>query len=699
MPIIVVDSNSPHLATVKKLGKENASTLGFFPDGAFDDHSRKKQILAALDEKDNLQGYLLYRISNRKATIVHLCIDKNARQNGTAKQLVNYLKSVTTDLLGISLKCRRDYEANKIWSKFGFLPISELSGRGKSPKTLVYWWFSHGHPTLFDISIEERNKSKIDVVTDANVFFDFDNLERDGYFESNALQADWLDDLVNICLVNEIYQEINRCEDEEIRKSSRQKVTQFTTLPHDESKIEIVSAKIKTFFPKDEKLFSERDKSDIRQVSSAICADAQYFVTRDQLLLNISEQVAEQFGLKILRPSDLIRQLDEIQRENEYQPARLSGTAIKISQIKSGKDEILTKVFQQLESKSDFQNRIRSFLSDIETYECWVVLDENDSYLAIVVYKKNLNNRLEIPIIRIQKNSLSATLIRHLLLKAIQDSINFGNTAIEITDSFVSKETKSALTEERFIETEFGWTKFHLSGLLTKDEVTKILSQLETKTEQERNFLINLSELLDKPFFELTPQIFVDCEKSLYPLKITDSLLPCFIIPIKPYWAKELFDESLAKQGLFPAKRDLALKQEQVYYRGKGFSSGLKSPARILWYVSDSETFSDVKSIRACSLVDEVIVDKPKNLFRLFKRLGIYEWKHVFETAKSNIENDIMAIRFSHTQLFNQPVSLEKLKEIFENQKCSLVLQSPLSIPKEIFTEIYKEGIINQNND
>jgi hypothetical protein len=38
MTIREIDQTSEHLATVKKLGAANAQTLGFFPEGAFDDY-------------------------------------------------------------------------------------------------------------------------------------------------------------------------------------------------------------------------------------------------------------------------------------------------------------------------------------------------------------------------------------------------------------------------------------------------------------------------------------------------------------------------------------------------------------------------------------------------------------------------------------------------------------------------------------
>jgi hypothetical protein len=43
MKVEVVDTHSPHLPTIKALGRANASTLGFLPEGAFDQYALSAQ--------------------------------------------------------------------------------------------------------------------------------------------------------------------------------------------------------------------------------------------------------------------------------------------------------------------------------------------------------------------------------------------------------------------------------------------------------------------------------------------------------------------------------------------------------------------------------------------------------------------------------------------------------------------------------
>jgi GNAT superfamily N-acetyltransferase len=167
-----IDQTSIHLRTVKALGAANSQTLGFFPEGAFDDYAQRKQILIALDDSHSCVGYLLYRISQERAIIVHLCVNASSRTGGIATRLFSHLKEAVKDLRGIGLRCRRDYEASKLWQKLGFVAQYDQPGRGKVRTDLTYWWFDNGHPTLFTDAIVEQVKSKICVAIDANIFFD-----------------------------------------------------------------------------------------------------------------------------------------------------------------------------------------------------------------------------------------------------------------------------------------------------------------------------------------------------------------------------------------------------------------------------------------------------------------------------------------------------------------------------------------------
>jgi hypothetical protein len=53
-----IEAGSALLKGVKKLWAENRNTLGFFPDGAFEEHAARRQIIVAQIKTGTVCGYL-----------------------------------------------------------------------------------------------------------------------------------------------------------------------------------------------------------------------------------------------------------------------------------------------------------------------------------------------------------------------------------------------------------------------------------------------------------------------------------------------------------------------------------------------------------------------------------------------------------------------------------------------------------------
>ncbi len=92
--------------------------------------------------------------------------------------------------------------------------------------------------------------------------------------------------------------------------------------------------------------------------------------------------------------------------------------------------------------------------------------------------------------------------------------------------------------------------------------------------------------------------------------------------------------------------------------------------------------------IKACSKLDEVVVGMPKEFFRWFQRLGVYEWRDVYEAAGRDITTDIVAFRFRMTERFKNAVGMDTLE--------ALGIRGPFMSPRKIsdsqFASIYTKG-------
>jgi GNAT superfamily N-acetyltransferase len=229
--IEAIDDKSPHLETVIELGDANKETLSFFPEGAFRSHAARRQILVALNPQAECIGYLLYGASQKydRITIIHLCIASSYQGQGATKKLVDYLIQITQNYSGIGLTCRRDYKLGKFWSKLGF--VFKYDEPAKTPgKCNEYWWLDYGHPNLFSTAAIHQRESKLLVVINSDVFFDFYAPESLGAEESKSLLSDWLQPEIDLCLTTEIFNQINEVIKSDERKKQKELAEKFNCL-------------------------------------------------------------------------------------------------------------------------------------------------------------------------------------------------------------------------------------------------------------------------------------------------------------------------------------------------------------------------------------------------------------------------------------------------------------------------------------
>jgi predicted GNAT family acetyltransferase/predicted nucleic acid-binding protein len=692
MEISAIDNSSEYLGTVMQLWRKNSSTLGFFPEGAFKDYASKKNILVAIN--NNLcVGYLLYRSSQKQQiTIQHLCIDDDHRGKGTAKLLVDHLKSISKSYYGIKVTCRRDFPASKVWPKLNFIAQYTIVGKSKDRLELTVWWYDNGHPNLLSTQPNELLDSKTLAVLDANIFFEI--CKEDGEDEPKALLADWLQPNLELCITKELFNEIDRSEDSNARKFFSEKAhSEFTRLDFKQTFYDEIFKNLRPLFPDN---LSTSDSSDLKQISMTIASDIPVFVTHDSGLINNRDQISEKYDLHITSPAGLISKLDEILRYEEYKPARLAGTSLNIRLLKAEEALKYCHIFQnpnQGETKREFLNTLGKYMSKPDEYICLVGHDNENNPLFLLVLQQTEKREMNIPICRVAPTSLKSTLSRFLTFFCLRKAIEAKCNLTIISDEYLNETIIRSLSDDLFHKDGKSYFKIAAKAICKKSMVPSLVANISTTNISTSEVLHKISRKLAEYDYENDPNLSFDVETLLFPLIIEDSRIPSFIVPIDAHWAMELFDEKLAGQTLFGGDHKLALQKECVYFRSTKFDRGLQSPGRIFWYVTDDKEFHQTKRIRAYSQITEVTIGKPKELFRANKKYGIYKWKNIMETAKQNIDNDIMAIKFSNTILFDNPVTYEKVVSILKrNSLYSNFQRSPYPIPSTVFNEIYQHG-------
>ena len=612
-----VRSGTPEYREVLGVWRRHSATLGFMPEGGFDDAAREKRLVGVFND-NALMGYLMYRRSSRQvAAIVHLCVDEHFRGRGIARMLFEAMVKDCADCTEVRLRCRRDFSVSALWPRLGFVAAHEVTGRGKDATTLTVWRYSINQLPLLRL-LESALPT---VVIDTNVFLDLDEL-CPGDEESLPLRADWLSEFIELGLTEEIYNEVDRNPLPEKRQYQRARVDRFRVLERRREREDEVRRELGELFPIPS---SPNDESDLQQLTLSICGDAVVFVTRDAEILGAAEQIYDRFELEVMAPHEVVRHCDSLRRADAYRPRRLFlGPGVNTSLVSAVQElaPLLRTVHSAGEGARRIEARLRQMLADPNSVEVRAIR-KGESPLVCYALDRSRNGVLTVPFFVSSTETLGRTAARHFLDELISISATEKRPVLLVTQP-VSR-IEEILANHGFVAAGDVWVHFALRGILNREQAAAQLRSAGSSCDEVAEVA---EQLAQKLLGDRHGDVEGLSERVFWPLKYSDCELRNFVVPIQPRWAKELFDSELARGTLFGAQPELALAVENVYYRAARPQLPTNE-ARVLWYVSADPKYPGSMAIRACSYVDEVAVGPVKELFRKYRRLGVYGWRDV----------------------------------------------------------------------
>ncbi|MBI5770014.1 MAG: GNAT family N-acetyltransferase [Verrucomicrobia bacterium] len=666
--VSAIGLTSPLLPAVKLLGRKHSGTLGFFPDGAFEDHAARGHLLAASFGDTELAGYCAFRVSKGRAMIAHLCVAESHRGAGVAKKLFAALKTHAQerDLCGIGLHCRRDYPATDLWPKLGFVPVKNKPGRGIDGAELTLWW--HALPAADLFSQQDTSEQRLAVVIECNVFRDLHDTTEKRNEQAQYLAADWLAAHIELCAVQELLVELNRIPLPLPREALMRHAQRYRLLSSSTSRTDEIYAELKVVFG--HAAPTQQQASDMRHVALSASAEADVLLTRDKEILSYAAEIGERYGLQVMEPVDLISRLNEAEQAALYQPARFASTDI---QKARPRPEELDGLAEKLhvpslrETRAQFAAKLGALLCNRDTA---VIAAQGDGAPLFLIAHRQTATRCEIPVLRCIRTALAATALRHALLQITADTAKLGGGPIVVRDSLLSEEVQSILHELGFRIGADGWEKITLRFL---GDAFALAAALKSMGQPAIPDSVPRTEI----------------EARFWPAKILGAGMETWAVPIRATWATALFETTFADEQLFRPKRELILSRENVYYSA-AIQSGMEdATGRLLWYVSKDAHQPGSQSIRACSRLLEVRRGPAKVLFNEFRRLGVFEWRDILAIAGDDPTKEILALRFADTELFGYsfPGAEAKALGVLNN------FTSPVKVPETAFAEIYRRGM------
>jgi GNAT superfamily N-acetyltransferase len=656
------------------LGDAFRRTLGFMPRVAFLQAAESGTLLVAVRDGQVL-GYALYSLPRQVVKLTHLCVSEAARGQGIARGLVDALSERHADRFGITLKCRNDYAANGLWPLLGFEAQGQVRGRSRQRWPLTVWWRDHGHPNLFSAA---ESIGLLRVALDVNVFLDLESgSDRPGVIDSQALAGDWLADQLELVVSGELIRELARMPDGPEKSWQHRAASRYPRLAVDRGAAESLAEHITEHVLKTQSLdlsVDPGDRSDVRHVAEASLAGVTVLASKDDKLRGWAAEAIAVTGVRAMHPSDVILHVDELARAQAYQPVQLQDTGYRLTPVRAGAEtELLTFLHRnEGEQKTRYLALIRGIAAGGPQWTRTVLRSPDDKPIAFYATGE-ADGELVVPIFRIAATRLEQTITRQILFQMRDQARRASRSLIRIIEPDLAGEMQRILREEGFLRVDGRWLALVIGSCGSSAAINDMVAAAAQRAA------LQLQELQPG----LSAVIAADLERAMWPVKITDSLLPTYLIPIRPEWSADLFG---IPQALTPRPNMIGLSREHVYYRSPRPRTA--APARLLWYVTDAPR-GGVSAVIGCSRLDEALTGKPAVLFQRFRHLGVWRLDQVTLAAKTG---EAQALRFADTEIFQRPVPLRRLRQLAADHGQTVALRSPQKITADLFAAIYQEG-------
>ena len=660
------------LGSVDDLMKRNSRTLGFLPTEALNDYLERGRVLGAKTGGGRLIGYLLYAPSHGRLRIVQVCVSAESRGSGIANRLLERLKSVATTQSAITLSCRRDFPAHYMWPKLGFVSIGEKPGRSVAGHLLNLWHLTLNPANQMDLGLFQAKTSDetVDVIIDAQVFFDLFKPDTEESEQSKALLSDFLVDSLNLRTTDELFNEIDRNEDPDLRRAGRARMQQFPQVHYSPLLVDDFEGRLRSILPHR----TPSQVSDIKHLAKAAASDVDVFVTRDRPLLNKAGDIADLTNLRVLSPTELIIELHELLEGQSYGPDRVSGLGL--GWYRCTVRDLASLAVDSFLNEGEGLRQLRLILDRYLTrptdYQCELLKAENKD-VAIRILSTTSKGTVTVPLARVARTADRPLFGRFVVADTIAKAVEKNQDMVKFELSGLSPSLIPDLVAMGFTRSQDTFAKFCFARCLQREDA---LQEIAARSPELAAVYDDAADL--------------ELERSWAPVSLAAEQ-NYFLVPIRPGYAMSLIDTQLSSSDMFGGDPSVLLRWENVYYRKATTSHKiLKAPGRILWYVSISQ-----KQVVAVSHLDEVVVDTAKELLRKFKKFGILGWEDLYRMCAGNTSMELMALRFSHTFVFRRRIPLKEMRAVYAEDQSGFTVQLPTSMPVSRFQKLYRLGFPN----
>ncbi|MVQ43989.1 hypothetical protein GON06_17695 [Microbacterium sp. MAH-37] len=562
----------------------------------------------------------------------------------------------------ISAHCRDDYGLDRFWRSLEMTPSGQRKGRSASGSVLTIWTRRIGQPDLFESEL--LNSSRALAVLDSNVVIDLYSSEaliRPDRAESQGLDADWVVDLLDLAVSPEVGVDLNSLEPPEERQRIRHALSELVPL----RRLDGMRALAGLLVSEMPEALTSKDSSlanDAMHLADAVLAGADYFVTRDQNLIDATRGwIYAEYGVEVVRPADLLQRFIPPAALTDFRSDQLESVGLRWERITS-LPEGIEDAFLDRESHEKgtlFRKQLQAVLARPATAQLSVLIDERGRRWALLGAEV-VDRELKVSVVRAGHGRLGATiafqLIRYLRTLALDNTLR----RVVVSDEAMGPVLRASFTADGFTE-----------GLPAMADLvqTAVVADVEGV---------------------VTPSEVAAWERRNWPQVVLERDIPVWVVPIQPKFARELigYNDTLLSQR---EKSALGLSREFVYFAAPRLK-GWDVPARVLWYVTKNEKAHEASAIRkvvAHSRIVDAALLSVEDALEQYRTLGVFREREIRERAQ---RGKVLVLRFEDTQELRVPIERRDFYELLDTHGVTRSLLTMRSAPPALFDDVLRRS-------
>lgn len=690
----------------------NRDALGFLPAQVYEHAARQGTLFVAVERNGRgaeYAGHILFGATYPRAKIYQVFVVPAARKHGIGKRLVEALLSHLEEkqYLSVTARVASDLAANNFWSALDFETLGTKSGGTTRRRTINIRVRQLNTPALFGyrervsgLPLTEPPPSFTAVFAlDLNVFFDVVKRRSRAEFGGAVMSAAF-NNIVRITVTEEFANELKRSATN-TQVPILEFALQLPTLPAPVNGVNtrMVDELAAIVFPGRAVAgtLTAQDRSDLVHLVIAAHHKITGFVTAEDALVDASQKIEMQFGIRVLHVRDLAEALKNAISGSSPLSIGFSDRDLRLSEVNASHVAAIRRLTDSVKLPRDLQSLALadgvnaatrrslaiSFEDDVicaafwqpqsslqSVFEVFMLIDEDQVSSAVAV--NALLNQLS----RIASANGPVRLqvvIPNVALETQDTAIRYGFTRCTGTEVEVSRYQRLSIGGAI---TQLTWPSIRQSlqttaDMLFPDVLPAIANhdvQIQFENKDGKEFVINLFDLETA----LSPVIF---------------LLPKrggIIAPIRPAYANDLFGTA-AQASLLP-KPQAAILHERTYFSTTRNERMLQKGIPIIFYESAGRSNGRKAAIAVARITSTVIVPKRQMASNLIE-CGVLN-DDDFDNL--SLGEQVAATSIDNIMKFRNPVPLNRLREIGCADGANLVTSR--TITPEQLQKIISEG-------